>query len=159
MKNKWKLALIFAFGIGGSSAFAQESANASGGDASGSGGTVAYSIGQVAYANQSGTNGDINQGVQQPYEIYSVGIDEEVMGIELSVFPNPTSDILNLQFEDFEKYDATIKVYDESGKIMYNSQIGSSPTTIDLSQYTTGIYLVNITSDSKSMKIFKIIKK
>ena len=36
---------------------AQETTDASGGEASGSGGTVSYSVGQIVYTTSSGTNG------------------------------------------------------------------------------------------------------
>ncbi|MDG2279738.1 MAG: T9SS C-terminal target domain-containing protein, partial [Flavicella sp.] len=74
MKNKLKLTLLVSLCMSVGSIYGQESSNTSGGNAAGSGGTVAYSIGQVAYTYESGTNGNSNQGVQQPYEIYSVGI-------------------------------------------------------------------------------------
>lgn len=44
---------------------AQESVNCFGADGSGSGGSVAISVGQMAYIYQSGSNGQVNQGVQQ----------------------------------------------------------------------------------------------
>ena len=79
MKNKSKPILLFAISLSTSVFLAQESANVSGGEATGSGGTVSYTIGQVAYTNHTGTNGNINQGVQQPYEIYLVGINIEIL--------------------------------------------------------------------------------
>ena len=68
---------------------AQESANASGGVATGSGGTVAYSIGQVAYTTNTGSNGSVAQGVQHAYEIFTVGIKETELNISLTAF-SPT---------------------------------------------------------------------
>ena len=52
-----------------STATAQESINATGGDASGSAGSASYSVGQVAYQTLAGTNGSIAEGVQQAYKI------------------------------------------------------------------------------------------
>ena len=64
--------------------------NATGRDASGSGGTAAYSLGQVVYTTNSGTSATVSQGVQQAYEIFTIGIKETELNISLSVFPNPT---------------------------------------------------------------------
>ena len=75
---------------------AQESANASGGDATGSGGTIAYSIGQVVYTTYTGSSGSVAQGVQHAYEIFTVDIEETTLSISLIAFPNPTAD--NLTF-------------------------------------------------------------
>ena len=55
-KNKSKpTALLVAILLSASFAQAQESANASGGDATGNGGTVAYSVGQVVYTTNTGS--------------------------------------------------------------------------------------------------------
>jgi hypothetical protein len=80
---------------------AQESVNASGGDATGTSGTVAYSVGQVVYTSNTGSTGSVAQGVQQSYEIFMVGIKETELNISLSVFPNPTSDNLTLQISNY----------------------------------------------------------
>ena len=40
------------------------------------GGSVSYSIGQAVYTEATGAGGTINQGIQQPYEIYVIGVPE-----------------------------------------------------------------------------------
>ena len=83
-KNKSKPIVLLATGLlWVGLAQAQESANASGGDASGSGGTVAYSVGQVVYTTNTDASGTVSQGVQQPYEIFTLGIKETELNISL----------------------------------------------------------------------------
>ena len=81
---------------------AQESTNASGGDINESGkGSVSYSIGQIVYTQNTGSNGSLAQGVQQPYEISVVtGMEEKGISLELSVYPNPVTDYLNIILSD-----------------------------------------------------------
>jgi len=62
---------------------AQESVNASGGNAIGNGGTVAYSVGQVVYTTDTDASGTVSQGVQQAYEIFTVGIKVTELNISL----------------------------------------------------------------------------
>ena len=159
MKNKLKLTLLVSLCMSAGSIYGQESSNTSGGNAAGSGGTVAYSIGQVAYTYESGANGNSNQGVQQPYEIYSVGIDEEDIAISLTAFPNPTTDILTLQFDGFTTQNAYFQLIDQAGKIIQEQKISNESTSLDLSNEVSGIYYLNINSESKNIKTFKIIKK
>ena len=45
---------------------AQQNTVSGGGDLSGAGGTMSISLGQLDYVYQSGINGSLNQGVQQP---------------------------------------------------------------------------------------------
>tara|TARA_B110000285_G_scaffold215240_1_gene261411 strand:- start:296 stop:778 length:483 start_codon:yes stop_codon:yes gene_type:complete len=159
MKNKKRFFhLLLAFGLGISSGYAQESSNASGGDASGSGGTVAYSIGQTVYTYESGTNGNTNPGVQQPYEIYSVGTDEELSTISLITYPNPTSDYLILEFADYSNEKIDYQLIDLNGKVILNNSINNAQTTVDLNAYSKGIYFIKVIKESEEIKTFKIIK-
>ncbi len=76
-KNKSRPILLLTAGLlWAGLAQSQESANASGGDATGSGGTVAYSVGQVVYTSNTSSSGTVDQGVQHAFEIYTVGIKE-----------------------------------------------------------------------------------
>ena len=150
--------LLLVLGIGGSSGYAQESINTSGGDAVGSGGTVAYSIGQTVYSFDSGSNGDVQQGVQQSYEIYLVGIEEEPSLISLNTFPNPTADYLTLEVGDLSNEVMKYEVMDLQGKTLLTGDITHAKTSIDLSRYGTGAYFMKISKESNELKTFKIIK-
>jgi len=158
MRNKRKVTLTLLLGLGLSPVFAQESANASGGDATGGGGTVAYSIGQTVYTYESGTNGKSNQGVQQPYEIYSVGLEEDMATISLITYPNPTSDYLVLEFTDYSNEKMEYQLIDLNGKNIINNSITSSKTQIDFNNYSKGTYLIKIIKELKEIRTFTIIK-
>jgi len=156
--NRKELYITLLLGIGISVCQAQESANASGGVASGIGGTVAYSIGQVAYTYESGSNGDISHGVQQPYEIYAVGLEEESNNISLAVFPNPSSDYLTLKFDDYSNELMDYQIFDLNGKLIKNERINMDQTQIDLTSFVNGTYFIEIIKESKKIQAFKIIK-
>jgi len=98
MKNNTLLVfLAFSLSFSVQAQTSHQVLSATGGDASGSGGTVAYSVGQIVYTTNTGNTGSVAQGVEQAYEISSVGIKETALNISLSVFPNPTSDFLTLK--------------------------------------------------------------
>ena len=158
--KKLKLSAMLLFGLGITGIQAQETIPASGGNASGSGGSASYSIGQVAYQTQTGTNGSVAEGVQQPYEISVVTGLEEAKGIHLSVtaYPNPTSDFLTLEVKDFELSTLHFQLYDMNGKLLQNKKITSNSTNIFMDNYISGTYFLNVTDDNKVIKTFKIIK-
>ena len=83
MKQKERLLIILIMFGGGLALQAQEVISSSGGNVSGSGGSVSYSVGQVVYTTNTGTNGSVAQGVQQPYEISVVTGIEEATNINL----------------------------------------------------------------------------
>ncbi|HQK70071.1 MAG TPA: T9SS type A sorting domain-containing protein [Bacteroidales bacterium] len=139
---------------------AQESINASGGNASGSGGSVSFSVGQVVYQTHFSTSGSVTQGVQQPYEISVVTAIEEAKGINLSVsaYPNPATDYLILEVKDFGLSDLYFYLYDMSGILLQNQKISGSQTSIVMSNLVPATYFVKVVQDNKEVKTFKIIK-
>lgn len=155
--------LTFAFSL--STATAQESVNATGGDASGSGGSASYTVGQLVYQTHTGTSGSVMGGVQQPYEITVVTGLEEVKGINLSVsaYPNPTTDYLELKVESKKLKGFIYQLYDLNGKLLQSEKIISNQTSIVMSNLVPATYFVKVIVKtqgfaSQEVKTFKIIK-
>jgi hypothetical protein len=159
IKNKNMLGISILIGLNISSGFSQQAQTASGGDASGGGGSVAYSIGQIACKTYTSTNGNVNQGVQQAYEIYSVGIKETELNYSMALFPNPTSENLILQISDYTKANLQYFVYDLQGKLLNNGEIKTSETLININSLPTATYFINVVNqENKKAQSFKIIK-
>jgi hypothetical protein len=138
---------------------AQESVNASGGEATGSGGTAAYSIGQVVYTANTGSSGSVAQGVQHAYEIFPVGIKETKLNITLSVFPNPTAEHLILQVSDYNNEKLAYQLYDMHGKLLYNGQVTTQQSQINTAGLPSATYFIHvINQENQKVQTFKIIK-
>lgn len=159
------VAILLTFGFSLSSVSAQESVNATGGNASGSGGSAGYSVGQVAYQTHTGTSSSVSEGVQQPYEISVVTGLEEAQGINLSVsaYPNPTTDYLTLEIEGEVQTQYIVSLYDMNGKLLQNKKITGGQTSIVMSNLVPSTYFVKVTIKVQGLapqevKTFKIIK-
>lgn len=160
MKNKRnKLFTTLLLGLAFSTGYAQEATNTSSGNALGNGGTMAYSIGQVVYTTNNGTGGSVNQGIQQPYEILTVGIKETVLNISLTLFPNPTANNLTLQVQNFTNEELSYQLLDIQGKFLESKQVAGSQTQINMSALPSATYLLNVIEKNKKVQTFKIIKK
>ena len=159
-KNKSRPIALLAVGLlWAGLAQAQESVNASGGDATGSGGTVAYSVGQVVYTTNNGSTGNVAQGVQHAYEIFPVDNMETTMNISLTAFPNPITDYLTLQISDFKNETLWYQLIDLQGKLISNGQVTAKQTQINTSTLPPASYFVNVvTQKNKQVQSFKIIK-
>jgi hypothetical protein len=160
-KNKSKpIALLVAILLSASFAQAQESANASGGDATGSGGTVAYSVGQVVYTTNTGSTGSVAQGVQQTYVILNLGINETAMNMTLTAFPNPTAENLTLQISDYNNEKLAYQLFDMQGKLVSNGQIVAQQTFINMNSLPTATYFVYVVNqENQKVQSFKIVKQ
>ena len=152
--------LVLACGFSwGNLAQAQESINSGGGDATGSGGSAAYSIGQVIYTTNFSASGSVAQGVQQPYEIFTIGVEELDFGISLSAFPNPTMNTLTLQVSELTSENMVYQLFDLQGKLIHESQIVGLQTQIDMSQMAMATYFLHVFNQDKTKnQSFKIIK-
>jgi hypothetical protein len=159
-KNKARPILLLATGLlWAGFAQAQESTNASGGDATGTGGTASYSVGQVVYTTNTGSTGSVAQGVQHAYEIFTVGIKETELNILLTAFPNPTTENLTLQISDYNNEKLSYQLFDMQGKQLSNGQILAQQTQINMNSLPTATYFVNVVNqENKKVQSFKIIK-
>lgn len=152
-KMKFLVAAVICF----NSVKAQK-ALANGGDAASASGSIAYSIGQITYTNESSSNGSVSQGVQQPYEIFSVGTNEYLTTLTFRAFPIPANDYLSLEVANYSDETLQYVLHDLEGKQLQSKSIVSKNTQIDLSQFAQGIYLISIYDVNKEIKTYKIIK-
>ena len=158
MKHKRVKFSVLLLGLG-LTAQAQQATTATGGNASGSGGTVAYSVGQIVYTTNTGTIGSVAQGVQQPYEISIVlGIDNHSINLELTAYPNPTTDYLKINVGEAELSTLNFQLFDISGKLIENRKITSTTETIRMENLPNATYFLKVTNNNKEVKTFKIIK-
>lgn len=140
-------------------AHSQESTNSAGGDASGSGGTVAYSVGQIDYTSNSDASGTVSQGVQQAYEIFTLSTKEIEINMDLSVYPNPTTDNLTLQINDYNNEKWSYEFYDMQGKLVNSGQIIQEQTQVNTANLPAATYFIHVVNqEKKKVQSFKIVK-
>jgi opacity protein-like surface antigen len=161
--KKLKLTAVFLLFTGLTALKAQEAIPASGGNATGNGGTVSFSVGQVVYTTNTGTNGSVAQGVQQPYEISVVTGLATANGIELqySVYPNPTLDLLTLRMDvsiSPSLQSMSYQLFDMNGKPLEYRKITDVVTSIKMSGLPMATYYLKISENNTVVKTFIIIK-
>jgi len=133
---------------------------ATGGNATGAGGSVSYTIGQVVYTTNTGANGTVSQGVQQPFEISVVTGLAEATDINLicTAYPNPASDLLTLKVENYDKENLSYKLFNANGIILESKKVTGNETTISMVVLLPSIYILKVLAGNKEIKTFKIIK-
>ena len=140
---------------------AQSALVGTGGEAAGSGGSVSYSVGQIAVQSNSDGSTSISEGVQQPYEIQTIGIDN-YPGITLNavVYPNPTQGTVILSIDSFDSFSDAVfaRLYDGNGKQIREIRIADHQTEIGMESLATGTYYLNLFSGKQMLKSFKVVK-
>lgn len=144
--------------------FAQSAIVPVGGDAQGNGGSVSYTVGQIATQTVANNSGSISvaEGVQQPYEIMTVGVDDyPQIALNAIVYPNPTENLAQLQLNGFEIPTDGLRatLYDGNGKQLQALTVTSDLTSIQIGQYATGTYYLELRDGRRLLKTFKVVRK
>ena len=86
-----------------------------------------------------------------------VGINENIFGETIGIYPNPTSGVATINLGTIKE--ATIRILDITGKELCNiNQVNESQVEVSLSDYSKGIYFIKIQSNNQQ-KVVKLIKQ
>ena len=95
----------------------------------------------------------------------TVGIDDHNLGASMTVYPNPTNDIINVRCTIYNVQVGTLEfhVFDAYGKLIgvVETRCTTSLQTaqIDLSRYAPGVYFVKAVADDKVVAVRKVVKR
>ena len=156
-----KISLLLFFSVLAFSLFSQSAVVPAGGTASGNGGSATYTVGQIADQRVESSGKYIIEGVQQPYEISTVGVnDYPGIQLEASLFPNPTPDLINLRISNFEIPEGGLiaQLYDKNGRLLKVFEVTDLLTQMDLSVYPTATYQLRVMDGKRLLKTFQIVK-
>ena len=150
---------ILAFLIS-SFCFSQQDVVATGGDAKSSTGSFSYSVGQILVSqmgletnNLSNDVITLNHGVQQ----YFIPSCEKNRNIKIIATPNPSKGLVNINFENWDDVELNLSVYDVLGKFILNTKLNTKNTQLNLSDLSSGVYIISINNDCGGTNSFKLI--
>ncbi len=97
-------------------------------------------------------------GIYNIYLRYRTGtitnIDEQTNTESIKVYPNPTTNIINITLPNPTEY-FTVSVYSSLGHLIYKV---SNHTSVDISNFTNGIYFITVNQNEKNWTT-KIVKE
>lgn len=140
-------------------AIAQSSVHTAGGDASGGGGSVSYTVGQAVFTAVDQAGGSVIQGVQQPYEIFSVGATSPPgLRLQCVVRPNPTATDVMLTADPSLWGALSVALYDAGGRLLFQQQTSDAETRIPMAELPAAVYFLRVSNDRGAIQSFQIIK-
>jgi hypothetical protein len=86
-----------------------------------------------------------------------VGINEAVASL-ISVYPNPTNGVVNINLTAELAKNASLEVYDALGKLVVKQVLTNELNTINMSNFDNGIYTFKVLNNTNTVKIGKLIK-
>ena len=134
---------------------AQEVLSTQGDSYSNASSNIDFTIGEVII--NTGTDGtvDLSQGFHQTNWNF-VGMEDYSPGFEASVFPNPTSEVLNIRTSSFENVRYTL--YNAQGKLLIQDILSAEQTPVQVGQLAPGSYSIILNNRTQNLKTFKLIK-
>ena len=107
-----------------------------------------YAIGDADYWDRNP-----NEVISEPLPITIIddtGINEMLSSANISLYPNPTSDVLSIDFNAYMSETVSMKITDLSGKIHMSKILQQSKNSIDVSRLADGMYVVQLSSGARS---------
>ena len=112
----------------------------------------------VDNVSQGDTSSYTFSNVQENHAIsvsFIAGIKDNVLGMDVLIFPNPANNVLNVKSEQlFDRVEITNLL----GQVLYNAKIVNSDFSINISSCYSGIYLVRL-EGKQGIVIKKFVKK
>lgn len=118
--------------------------------------TIDYTIGEVVTATTSNGTNDLTQGFHQT-SLVITNLEDLDVNFSANVFPNPTSEFVNVTIDKFEGL--TLAIYDAAGKLVKQTKLDQAQTSVRVSEFAEGTYLLTLThQNDKKIKTYKLIK-
>lgn len=87
-----------------------------------------------------------------------IGLEENTeVEVPMQVFPNPGTGVYTLSLLNREG--ASIQIRNALGQLIQTLEILSDETTLDIRNYSTGLYYVTLLKDGKSLQVTKLMKE
>jgi hypothetical protein len=100
----------------------------------------------------------LTHGFQQQLIITTVEENLEVL-VDVVVYPNPASDVVNIRFDSPVEGEITLTILDSQGKLFKSDVIESTmlEKQINLQDIPAGIYYLRLTR-GKLVNVYKVVK-
>jgi hypothetical protein len=136
-------------------ATAQEVVSTQGDSYSNGSAKIDFTIGEVVINTGTDGTNDLTQGFHQTNWNF-LGVEDHAPSYEATVFPNPTSEVLNIRTSTFEN--VTYTLYDAQGKLVLQDKLSAEQTAIQVSQLAPGSYSLILNNRTQNLKTFKLVK-
>lgn len=113
-------------------------------------------ISDVTFVDQTGTVIPVTPVPSQVLILATEDAAPNSLEEMVSVYPNPTQDIVTIAAEEIDLEQITI--LDLTGKVVLTKTINSQNHQLDVSKLTNGLYLLRVTSETRS-GTFKLLKR
>ena len=135
---------------------AQEVVSSQGDSYSNGSGSIDFTIGEVVINTGTDGSNDLTQGFHQTNWNF-VGLEDHATSYEATIYPNPTSEVLNIRTSTFEN--VTYTLYDAQGKLVLQNVLSAEQTPLQVGQLAPGNSSIILKNETQNLNTFKLIKQ
>lgn len=123
--------------------------------------SLSWTLGELVITTVESGTGDLilTQGFQQS-KMSVTGIEENKdLGVVVSIYPNPTSELVNVKFAAPLDGETNVIMHGPDGRLIFNEKIpdGQLLKQINMQKFPAGAYFLRIQNGIK-LNVYKIIK-
>jgi len=159
MMKRSVLVLLLILFVSSVNAQAKQEVIASAGGYNVTGGlTLSWTLGETIIPTFTNGNLVLSHGFQQ--QLIVTAIEEHIdIAVNVKVYPNPASDVVNISFDEPVEGDISITVLDSQGKLVKKDMIEAAMTEkqINLQEIPAGVYYLRLTK-GKLVNVYKVVK-
>lgn len=123
-------------------------------------GSVSWTLGEPMGETYVSSNNFLTQGFQQPWDFGTVINGNQPVNAE--VYPNPTTDVVFLQFSNESSGLYIIEIFNPLGQLLKSTAFtatASARTSVSLHDYSDGVYFITVRkNDGTETSTFRITK-
>jgi hypothetical protein len=152
--------MFFALSVCAQQSNKQDVISSAGGFNVVSGMSISWTLGETiipTFKSQDGTL-ILTHGFQQ--QLVITAVEENILNpVQVTIYPNPTSEIINIEFNTPNDGEISLFMFDGQGKPVKTDQIGFSVTNkqINMQDLPPGIYYLRLTK-GKHVNVYKVVK-
>jgi hypothetical protein len=151
------ITVLFALSVGAQQIKQQVISSAGGYNVSG-GMSISWTLGETIIPTFTNGNLTLTHGFQQTLIITAVE-DNIEPSVNITIYPNPSSDIINIQFEKPADGEIRLFLLDSQGRLVKTDRMGATVTNkkIDMQDLAAGIYYLRMTKGNR-VNVYKVVK-
>jgi hypothetical protein len=150
--------VIIAFLLSGIAVYAQEVVTTAGSYVETSSGSLNWTVGEAVIETITNGTNTLTQGFQQSKLTVTAITDLKDSRIELSVYPNPTSDFLSIEVKTDKQRDLLLRLFDLNGRLILLKKMAGNKQTINMQNYSPATYILKVTEANKEIRTYQIVK-
>jgi len=122
--------------------------------------SISWTLGETIIPTFTSADGSLilTHGFQQKLIITTVEENLEDL-VEVTIYPNPTSEMINIQFQTSPDKEILVYLLDASGKLVKTDRIDVAMInkTINMQDLPAGMYYLRLTK-GKLVNVYKVVK-